>query len=312
MVDLSVRIGEVTLANPVMPGSGTFAEGMERAIEIDRLGAIVTKTVTPDIRDGNPQPRVTEYKDAMLSSIGIPSKGPDHYVDEVVPFWRRYSPPIVASVSAPSVAAFGALAARIGVDGVAAIEANVSCPNLEDDGRAFAMDCGTTERVVRAMKAATDRPIWAKLTPNVGDIAAVAQAAVAGGADAIVVANALLGMAINTETFAPKLGNVMGGLTGPATRPVILRMAYQCARAVSVPVIGCGGISTAADAVEYMLAGATAVQVGTATFLHPTAMIRMIDDLETFCRRKGIARIADLTGAMRPGGVETPEREAAV
>jgi dihydroorotate dehydrogenase (NAD+) catalytic subunit len=299
VVDLTVRIGDVTLANPVMPGSGTFSEVMDGVIDLNRLGALVTKTITPDIRDGNPQPRVTEYRDAMLSSIGIPSKGPDHYVDELVPFYRRFSPPLVASVSAPTVVQFGALAARLSVEGVSAIEANISCPNLEEDGRAFAMHCAPTEAVIRCMKAATDRPVWAKLTPNVGDIAAIARAAEAGGADALVVANAPLGMAIDTTTFRPRLGSVFGGLTGPAIKPINLRFTYQCARAVAIPVIGCGGIASVEDAVEYMLAGASAVQIGTASFIHPTTMIRIIDGLPEFCRARGLSRVANLTGAMR-------------
>ena len=310
--DLSVRIGDVELANPVMPGSGTFSEVMEQVIDFNRLGAIVTKTITPEIREGNPQPRVTEYKDAMLASIGIPSKGPDHYINEMVPYYRQFTAPLIASIQADTVEAFGELAARISVPGITAIEANISCPNLEEDGRAFAMQCGPTERAVRRVKDATDLPIWAKLTPNVGDITEVARAAEAGGADALVVANGLLGMAIDATTFRPKLGNVMGGLSGPATKPVILRMAYQCARAVSIPIIGCGGIATVADAVEYMLAGAAAIQVGTANFIHPDAMIRIIDGLPEFCAQQGLARVADLTGALKLGNEERAARDAAI
>jgi dihydroorotate dehydrogenase (NAD+) catalytic subunit len=311
-VDLSVRIGDVELANPVMPGSGTFSEVMEQVIDFNRLGAIVTKTITPEVREGNPQPRVTEYKDAMLSSIGIPSKGPDHYVNEMVPYYRQFTSPLIASIQADTVDAFGELAGRISVPGITAIEANISCPNLEEDGRAFAMQCGPTERAVRRVKDATDLPIWAKLTPNVGDITEVARAAEAGGADALVVANGLLGMAIDATTFRPKLGNVMGGLSGPATKPVILRMAYQCARAVSIPIIGCGGIATVADAVEYMLAGAAAIQVGTANFIHPDAMIRIIDGLPEFCAQQGLARVADLTGALMLGNEDRAARDAAI
>jgi len=270
VIDLRVQIGSLTLANPIMPGSGTFAETMAQVIDIDRLGALVTKTITPDVRHGNPQPRVTEVNGAMLSSIGIPSKGPEHYLREVVPFYGAYRPPLVASISAGTAEAFAALAARLSVPGVAAIEANISCPNLEANGRAFAMFPEDTEAVIRRIRGATALPLWAKLTPNVGDITVIARAAEAGGADALVVANALLGMAIDVESFRPRLGNLMGGVTGPAVRPVILRMVYQCARAVRLPIIGCGGVSDVNDAVEYMLAGATAVQVGTISFLHPT------------------------------------------
>lgn len=306
MVDLSVRIGGLVLANPVMPGSGTFADTLAGVIDFNRLGALVTKTITPDIRYGNPQPRVTEVTGAMLCSIGIPSKGPDHYVAEVVPFYAPYRPPLIASISAGTADAFAALAARVSVPGVAAIEANISCPNLEADGRAFAMFAEDTELVIRRIKAATRLPVWAKLTPNVGDITVIARAAGAGGAEALVVANALLGMAIDVETFRPKLGNLMGGLTGPAVKPVILRMVYQCARAVRLPVIGCGGISGIEDAVEYMLAGASAVQVGTANFVYPTRMIEIIDAFPGFLRRHGLTRAADLTGAMKASEAADP------
>lgn len=299
MADLSVRVGTLTLANPIMPGSGTFADTMAQVIDFNRLGALVTKTITPDIRYGNPQPRVTEATGGMLSSIGIPSKGPDHYLAEVVPFYASYRPPLIASISAGTAEAFAALAARISVPGVAAIEANISCPNLEADGRAFAMFPEDTEMVLRRIKAVTPLPVWAKLTPNVGDITVIARAAEAGGADALIVANALLGMAIDVDSFRPKLGNLMGGLTGPAVKPVILRMVYQCARAVGLPVIGCGGISGIEDAVEYMLAGATAVQVGTVNFIHPNRMIEIIEALPDFLRRHGLARAADLTGAVQ-------------
>ncbi|HJM48759.1 MAG TPA: dihydroorotate dehydrogenase [Alphaproteobacteria bacterium] len=311
MVDLSVTIGDVTLANPIMPGSGTFAEGIDRVIDLDLLGALVSKTITPDVREGNPQPRITEYRDAMLCSIGIPSKGPEHYVEQVVPFYQDFRPPLVCSISAATAAAFGELARQVSVDGVAVIEANISCPNLEQDGRAFAMEEGPTEAAVAAIKAASDLPVWAKLTPNVGDITLIARAAAAGGADALVVANALLGMAIDTDRFRPKLGNLMGGLTGPATKPVILRMVYQCAQAVDLPIIGCGGIATCEDVIEYLLAGAAAVQVGTASFRHPGTMPRLLQELPAWCERRGIARISDLTGAMVTDVTE-PEREAAL
>jgi dihydroorotate dehydrogenase (NAD+) catalytic subunit len=299
MVDLSVRIGSLTLANPVMPASGTFADTMASVINFDRLGALVTKTITPDVRYGNPQPRVTEVTGAMLSSIGIPSKGPAHYLAEVLPFYAHYRPPLIASISAGSADGFAALAAQLSVAGVAAIEANISCPNLEADGRAFGMSAADTENVVTRIRAATALPLWVKLTPNVGDIASIARAAEAGGADALVVANALLAMAIDVQTFRPRLGNLMGGLTGAAVKPVILRMVYQCARSVRLPVIGCGGISSVDDAVEYMLAGASAVQVGTASFIQPNLMIEIVEALPGFLERRGLAAAAQLTGAVR-------------
>ena len=201
MVDMSVNIGGLQMANPVMPGSGTFGEGLEQVMDLNRLGAIVTKTITPDRREGCRPPRVVEYKDATLMAIGIPCKGPEHYLDELVPIYKPYDTPLVCSVSAPTIDAFAALTEQISVDGVDGIEANISCPNLEKDGKAFSMDPRATEKVIRAMKAATDRPVWAKLTPNVTDIAEIALAAQAGGADAISVANGLLGMAVDIENF---------------------------------------------------------------------------------------------------------------
>ena len=312
MVDLSVNIGGLTLANPVMPGSGTFGEQLANVFDLNRLVAIVTKTITDDVREGNPPPRVAEFRDATLFSIGIPSKGGDHYVREVVPFYRRYSPPLVASVSANTAEDFGQLARKITVPGVAAIEANVSCPNLKKDGLAFGMDPEATYQVVRAMKAATHLPVWPKMTPNAGNVVEVALAAQEAGADALVVSNAILAMAIDVATFRPKVANLMGGLTGRATKPIMLRIAYQCAQAVSIPVIGCGGITDANDAVEYLLAGATAVQVGTGNFLSPNAMPRLIDDLAAFCERRGIARVRDLTGAVRIHEPMMLERRAAL
>ena len=299
MVDLSVNIGSLMLANPVMPASGTFAEGTAQVFDLNCLGAIVTKTITHDIREGVPPPRVAEFRDATLFSIGIPSKGSDYYINETVPFYSRYAPPLVASISANSIEEFGELAAKISVPGVMAIEANVSCPNLKKDGRAFGMDPEATYQVVKAMKAATGVPIWPKMTPNAGNVVEVARAAEEAGADALVVSNAILAMAIDVETFRPRLANVMGGLTGSATRPIMLRIAYQCVQAVSIPVIGCGGIGSASDALEFLLAGCSAVQVGTANFVSPTTMPRLIDDLMKYCERHGITRIADIIGAVR-------------
>jgi len=312
MVDLSVNVGGLTLANPVMPASGTFADGNARVFDLNCLGAIVTKTITADIREGVPPPRVAEFKDATLFSIGIPSKGVDYYIDTTVPFYRRYAPPVVGSISANSAEEFGELAARIGASGIAAIEANVSCPNLKKNGKAFGMDPDATFQVISAMKASTGIPVWVKMTPNAGNLVEVALAAQAAGADALVCSNAILAMAIDVETFKPRVANVMGGLTGAATKPILLRMAYQCAQAVEIPVIGCGGISTAEDAIEFMLAGCTAVQVGTANFVTPNAMPRVIDGMRAFCERRGIGRIADLIGAMKQHEVINLQKDYAL
>ena len=303
MIDLSVEVGGLRLSNPVMPASGTFADGLANTIDFNRLGAFVTKTITHEKRTGNPVPRVAEVHSGMLNAIGIPSKGSDYFIRESIPFYRKFSPPLVVSISAPSNDGFARLAAELSrVEGVAAIEANISCPNIEEDGKAFAMHARSTAAVVKALRASTSLPLWVKLTPNTGEIANVARAAQEEGADAIVVANTILGMAIDIDTRRPKLGNVMGGMSGPAIKPIVVRMVYQCHRAVSIPIIGCGGISTADDAIEYMLAGAAAVQVGTATFVHPTAMIEVIDGLVQYCRRKGMPNLQGLVGAVEDTG----------
>ena len=299
MADLRVAVGSLVLKNPVMPASGCFAHEYADAMDLSKLGAVVTKSVTPKRRIGNPVPRVAETDAGMLNSIGIPSNGLLYYVDKIVPHYRQVAAPLVASVSADTADEFAAACQALSVPGVAAIEANISCPNLEADGRAFAMSANDTHRAISEIKRHTSVPIWAKLTPNATDVAEIALAAEAAGADALVVANTLLGMAIDTETRKPKLGNVMGGLSGPAIRPVIVRMVFQCARVVKIPVVGCGGIMNAADAVEYLLAGAAAVQVGTASFLDPAAMLSIIDGLDEYCERHGVARIAELTGAVR-------------
>ncbi|WP_315838449.1 dihydroorotate dehydrogenase [Bradyrhizobium prioriisuperbiae] len=307
MTDLSVRIGALTLENPVMPASGTFAEGLDRVMDFDRLGAFVTKTITRELRAGNPLPRVVERPGSLINSIGIPSKGVPYFLAHTLPYYAAYRPPLVVSISAPTAEEFAHLAAELTRPGIAAIEANISCPNIEEDGQAFAMRAASTEAVIRQLRAATPLPLWAKLSPNAGDVAEIARAAEAAGADAVVVANTILAMAIDIETFKPCLGNIMGGLSGPAVKPIVLRQVYQCSRAVRIPVIGCGGVSSAEDAVEYMLAGATAVQVGTASFVQPAAITTIIDGLSRFCERRGIDRVADLTGAALSEEADEPE-----
>jgi dihydroorotate dehydrogenase (NAD+) catalytic subunit len=298
MIDLSVRVGGLTLANPVMPASGTFAEGLDKVMDFNRLGAFVTKTITRELRAGNPLPRVVERPGGLINSIGIPSRGVPYFLDHTLPYYRKYQPPLVVSISAPTAEDFAGLAAELTRPGVAAIEANISCPNIEEDGKAFAMSAASTEAVVRQLRAVTSLPLWVKLTPNTGDLPEVARAAERAGADALVVANTILAMAIDLQTFKPCLGNIMGGLSGPAIKPIVLRQVYQCARTVRIPVVGCGGISTTEDAIEYMLAGAAAVQVGTATFIQPAAMINIIDGMAKFCERREIPRVADLIGAV--------------
>ncbi len=300
--DLSVDVGTLTLKNPVMPASGTFSDDLGRLFDLDRLGALVTKTVMPGFRGGNPTPRVCEVDGSMLNSIGLPTKGIDHFRTDVLPLYDRYDTPLVVSVSASTTEAFAGLCEDLRLPGIAAIEANISCPNIEEDGQAFAMRPRSTYDVIRAMRAATPLPLWAKLSPNTGETPEVARAAEEAGADALVTANTALAMSIDIQTRKPRLGSLMGGLSGPALKPITLRMTYQCARATALPVIGCGGISTVEDMVEYLIAGATAVQVGTATFVRPTIMRDLVRDLETWCEAEGVSSVRELIGSVRDEG----------
>lgn len=282
-----------------MPASGCFAIEYSEALDLNHLGALVIKSVSPKSRAGNPTPRVTEAYGGMLNSIGIPSKGLDHYRREVLPPYTRFDTPVVVSISADTVDEFAEAVAQMSLPEVAVIEANISCPNLEADGMAFAMTPEATYQVVSAIRRRTTHAFWAKLTPNASHIAAVAKAAEEAGADALVMGNTVLGMSIDVRTRKPKLGNVMGGLSGPAIKPIALRMVHQCYRSVRIPIVGCGGIGSADDAVEFMLAGASAVQVGTASFLDPAAMQKIIDGLGAYCREMGVEHIRDLTGQVK-------------
>ncbi|MCR9138836.1 MAG: dihydroorotate dehydrogenase [Alphaproteobacteria bacterium] len=301
MLNLETQIGSLTLKNPIMPASGTFSEELAQVFDLELIGAHVTKTITRQKRSGNPTPRVCEVRGSMLNSIGIPSKGVEAFKTHVIPFYRQYDAPLIVSISADTADEFAWLCEEISVPGVDAVEVNISCPNIEEDGKAFAMRPSTTEAVIRKLRSATDLPLWAKLTPNTGETIDVAKSAEAAGADALVVSNTLLAMAIDITTRRPKLGNLMGGLSGPAFKPIALRMAYQCAKSVTIPVIGCGGISTVEDVVEYLIAGATAVQVGTATFIEPQIMVRMVDQLEAYLNAQGLTDIRQLIGSVEDG-----------
>lgn len=299
MVNLKTEIGNLTLDNPIMPASGTFSEDLSEVFELNQLGAHVTKTITEEIRIGNPTPRVCEVRGSMLNSIGIPSKGVDHFIDNVIPFYNQYDVPLIVSISASTADDFARICERVSVSGVDAIEINISCPNVEEDGKAFAMRPSTTHSVMTKLRSASDLPLWAKLSPNTGEIIEVAIAAEEAGADALVVSNTLLSMAIDIHSRKPKLGNLMGGLSGPSLKPVAVRMVYQCAKSVDIPIIGCGGISTAEDIVEYLIAGATAIQVGTATFINPNAMVKLLAELKTFLGNQNIQKISELVGSVR-------------
>ena len=305
MVDMAVRVGAVGLKNPIMPASGTFSPELAQVIDLNRLGALVSKSVSREFRAGNPTPRIAEVECGMINSIGLPTNGLEYFLEHQVADYKRFSPPLVANITSQDPKDFAAMAREVSIPEVAAIELNISCPTRNPGGGNFALHEDHTYMVVKGVRAATDKPIWAKLSPNAGDIVAIAEAAERGGADALVISNTILGLKIDLETFRPAIGNTLGGISGPGVKPIILRMVYQCAKAVKIPVIGCGGICKAEDVVEYMLAGASAVMVGYLTFRNPSGLVSLIDDLEAWCARRGFARVADLTGAM----IDDPPRE---
>ena len=298
MVDLSVKIGSVTLPNPVLPASGTFSTEYGQVIDLNRLGGLVTKTVSRNYRSGNPPPRVAEIEAGMINSIGLPTKGLKYFLDVQLPEYRQYKPPLIVSVTSTDADDFAAMVRDVSVPGVDAIELNISCPTREPGGGNFALNEEHTYKVVKLCRAATEKPIWAKLSPNAGEISAVAEAAEKGGANAITVSNTILGLKINTETFRSHIGQGYGGISGPGVKPIILRMVHQCSKCVRIPIIGCGGIMKVEDVVEYLLAGATAVEIGYLNFRNPTGMIAIIEGLEKWCQARGFKRVADLTGAM--------------
>lgn len=298
MVDLSVKVGTLTLQNPVLPASGTFSAEFSQVIDLNRLGALVTKTVSRGFRAGNPPPRVSEIDTGMINSIGLPTKGLGYFLDTQLPEYKQFKPPLVCSITSENVDDFAAMARDVSVPGVDAIELNISCPTRQPGGGNFALNEETTYKVVRLCRAATDKPLWAKLSPNAGEITAVAEAAEKAGADALTVSNTILGLKINVDTFRSSIGNGYGGISGPGVKHIVMRMVHQCSKAVKIPIIGCGGIMKVEDVVEYLLAGATAVEIGFAGFRNPTAMIGIIEGLEKWCEKREIKRVATLTGAM--------------
>ncbi|MDB5927542.1 MAG: dihydroorotate dehydrogenase family protein [Betaproteobacteria bacterium] len=299
MVDLAVKIGSVVLQNPIIPASGTFSTEFSQVIDLNRLGALMTKTVSRHYRAGNPPPRVSEVQGGMINSIGLPTKGLEYFLETQLPEYKRFEPPLVCSITAEKIDDFAAMARDVSVPGVDAIEINISCPTRQPGGGNFALNEEHTYKVVKQCRAVTTKPLWAKLSPNAGDISAVAEAAEKAGANALTISNTILGLKIDTDTFLSHIGNGYGGLSGPGIKPIIMRMVNECSKAVKIPIIGCGGIMAAEDVVEYMLAGATAVEIGFLSFRNPTGMIAIIEGLTQWCEKKGVARVAELTGAMR-------------
>jgi dihydroorotate dehydrogenase (NAD+) catalytic subunit len=298
---MSVEIAGIRMRNPVMTASGTFgyAQEFEQYLDLNRFGALVVKTITRLPRPGNPAPRIAETPAGMLNAIGLHNVGVEVFIRDKLPYLRQLAPPLIVNVAGESVEDFRELTKRISdQEGVAAVELNVSCPNVAG-GLDFAVDPKLTHEVVRAAKAATHLPVIPKLSPNVTDIRAIAKAAAEGGADALSMINTLVGMAIDVRTRRPRIANITGGLSGPAIRPVAVRMVWQVARAVGLPIIGMGGILCGEDAAEFMIAGATAVAVGTASFIDPTSALRVIEGLEIYCATHGVREMRSLTGSLR-------------
>jgi len=303
-VSLAVRLcsredGLLELKNPVMTAAGTFGYGTEyaRIVDIQRLGAIVCKGTTLHQREGNPQPRIAETPCGMLNTIGLQNIGVRAVVRDKAPIWARWQVPVVVNIAGASIEEYVAVAETLeGVPGVAGIELNISCPNVAAGGHSFGVDRLAAAEVTSAVRSVTTLPLIPKLTPNVGNIVEIAEAVVRAGADAVSLINTLSGMVIDTATRRPFLSTGTGGLSGPAIRPIALRMVYQVASAVDVPVIGIGGITTADDALQFIMAGASAVQVGTATFADPSAPLRILDGIHDFLNREGISDINELVG----------------
>lgn len=300
-VSLGVEVAGIRMQNPVLTASGTFgyAQEFEQYFDLNRLGAIVVKTITRLPRAGNPAPRIVETPAGMLNAIGLQNVGIEAFIREKLPYLRRLTPPLIVNVAGESVEDFRELTKRISdQEGVAGIELNVSCPNVAG-GLDFSTDPQLTFRVVKAAREATHLPVIPKLSPNVADIAAIARAAADAGADGISLINTLVGMAIDTRTRHPKIANVTGGLSGPAIRPVAVRMVWQVAQAVRLPIIGMGGVVTAEDAVEFLLAGATAVAIGTASFVDPASTVKVIEGLEAYCVANSLPDVRQLIGGVR-------------
>lgn len=291
----------IKMRTPVMTGSGTFGYGPEYSeyVDLSKVGAVVVKGITPKPRAGNKGCRIAETPSGMLNSIGLENPGVDEFIKTTLPQISGYNVPIIVNVSANSVEEYGEMAAKLSLPQIAALEVNISCPNLKCGGMAFGADCLIASEVVRAVKKNTKLPIITKLTPNVTDITAVAKSVEDAGSDAISLINTLLGMVIDTRTWKPVLGNVMGGLSGPAVKPVAVRMVYQVAKAVKVPIVGMGGIMTGEDAVEFMLAGASAVSVGTANFINPRAAETVGDEMREYLAKRNLSHISEIVGKVQ-------------
>ncbi len=302
--DLSVAIGGLRLKNPVMTASGTFGYGEEYApfVDLNRLGAIVVKGLSLDPRDGNPPPRIMETPSGMLNSVGLQNIGVRAFIEKKLPFLRGYDTAVIANIFGETFDEYRRVAGILSsAEGIHAIEINISCPNVKKGGIAFGARPEVAAEVTRQVRGETDLPLIVKLTPNVADITEIALAAEVAGADAVSLINTITGMSVDIEQRRPHLANITGGLSGPAVRPIALRMVWQVVQAVTIPVIGIGGITTAGDALEFIITGAKAVEIGTANFIGPSSTIEVIDGISDYLIRHRIGNISALIGSLRTG-----------
>ena len=301
MVQLSTKIGSLELKNPVMTASGTFGYGTEYAdfMDINRLGAIIVKGTTLNSRQGNPYPRMAETPSGMLNAVGLQNKGVDYFVDHIYPEVQKIQTNIIVNVSGSSIDDYVQTASIINtLDDIPAIELNISCPNVKQGGMAFGVNPDSAAQVVSAVRKAYDKTLIVKLSPNVTDITEIARAVEGAGADSVSLINTMLGMAIDAEKRKPILSTITGGMSGPAVKPVALRMVWQTAKAVKIPVIGLGGICSATDAIEFLLAGASAIQIGTANFIDPSISEKVIDGIEDYLQRHNFNSVQEIIGAL--------------
>jgi dihydroorotate dehydrogenase (NAD+) catalytic subunit len=300
--NMRVAIGSLQLRNPVMTASGTFGYGreFESLVDLNRLGAIIAKGISLEPRPGNPPPRIVETACGMLNAIGLENVGVERFITEKLPYLQQLDSPVIVNILGDSVDDYTNLAARLDrAEGIDALEVNISCPNVKKGGVAFGTDASMAAAVTSSVRQATKLPVIVKLSPNVTDITVIARAVEDGGADGISLINTLMGMAIDIQSKKPRLANIVGGLSGPAIKPVALRMVWQTSRAVSIPVIGIGGIGTTEDALEFLMAGATAVQVGTANFYQPTAAMDIIAGLEKYIQDQGLDNIHNVINSLQ-------------
>ena len=301
MADLRTSIGKLELANPVMTASGTFGYGTEFAdfVDLDKLGGVIVKGTTLHHREGNPYPRMAETPSGMLNAVGLQNKGVDYFCEKIYPTIKDYKTNMIVNVSGSAIEDYVATAERINaLENIPAIELNISCPNVKQGGMAFGVTAKGAEEVVSAVRKAYDKTLIVKLSPNVTDITEIARAAEAAGADSVSLINTMLGMAIDAERRRPVLSTITGGMSGPAVKPIALRMVWQVAKAVGIPVVGLGGISNATDAIEFLLAGASAIEVGTANFMDPAVTGKIVDGINEYLDRHGFASVKDIIGAL--------------